>query len=62
MLYFHRINVSEGLGVNKTSALKECNICHHWHFLNYSFSFQANVCNRSHNLLIMPMNLSDIAT
>ena len=29
--------------------------------LNYSFKFQLNVCNRCHDLLMMSMNLSDIA-
>ena len=31
------------------------------YFLNYSFKFQSNVCNRCHNLLTMSMKLSDIA-
>ena len=31
------------------------------YFLNKSFKFQPNVCNRCHDLLMMPMNLSDIA-
>ena len=29
MLYFNRIEVSEGIDVNKTSASKECDICHY---------------------------------
>ena len=37
MLYYERIDVSEGIDVNKTSASKECDICHIWYFLNYSF-------------------------
>ena len=45
----------------KTSESKECGICHYWHFLNFSFKFQTNVCNRCHDLLMMSMNLSDIA-
>ena len=61
MLYFDRIQVSEGVDVNKTSTLKECDICHYWYFLNYSFNFQTNVCNRCLSLLIMFMNLSGIA-
>ena len=61
MLYFNRIDVSEGTDVNKTSASKECDICHYWYFLKYSFKFQPNVCNRCHELLMMSMNLSDIA-
>ena len=61
MLYFNRIDSSEGIDVNKTSASKECDVCHYWYFLNYSFKFQPNVCNRCHDLLMMSMNLSDIA-
>ena len=38
MLYYNRIYVSEGIDVNKTSASKECDICHYWYFLNYSFN------------------------
>ena len=60
MLYCNRIDVSEGIDVNKTSASKECDICHYWYFLNHSFKFQPNVCNRCHDLMIS-MNLSDIA-
>ena len=61
MLHYDRIDVSEGIGVNKKSASKECDVCYHWYFLNHSFKFQPNVCNMCHYLLIMSMNLSDIA-
>ena len=60
MLYFDRIDVSEGIVINKTSESKECDICHYWYFLNKGFKFQPNVCNGCHDLLIMSMNLSDI--
>ena len=30
MAYFDKIDVSEGIGVMKTSASKECDICHYW--------------------------------
>ena len=61
MLYFDRIDVSEGIDVIKTITSKECGICHYWCFLNYGFKFHPNVCNRCHDLLMMSMNLSDIA-
>ena len=61
MLYFDRIDVSKGIDVNKTSASKECDVCHYWYFLYYSFKFQPNVCNRCYDLLMMSMNLSNIA-
>ena len=60
ILYFDRIGISEGIHVNKTSASKEHDVCHYWYFLNYSFKFQINVCNRCLDLLMMSMNLSDI--
>ena len=49
MLYFDRIDVSEGIDVNKTSASKECDIFHYRYFLTYSFKFQQNNCNRCHD-------------
>ena len=61
MLYYDRIDVSEGIDVNKTSASKECDVCHYWYFLNYSFNIRPNVCNRGQELLMISVNLSDIA-
>ena len=61
MLYYDRIDIFEGLDVNKTSASKYCHVCHYWYLLNHSFTFQTNVCNRCHDLSMMSVNLSDIA-
>ena len=61
MQYYDRIDISERIDVNKKNTSKEYDICHYWYFLNYSFKFQPNVCNRCHDLLMMSMNLSDIA-
>ena len=58
---FYRIDVSEGIDVNKTSASKTMRNCRYWCFINYSFRFQLNVCNRCYDLLMMSMNLGDIA-
>ena len=46
MLYFDRIDASEGIDVNKTNASTESDICHYWYFLNKCFKFQPNICNR----------------
>ena len=32
MLRYQKINVSERIDVNKTSASKECELCHYWFF------------------------------
>ena len=61
MLYYDRIDVSEGIDINKTNASKKCDICHYWYFSNKVFKFQSYVCNRSHDFVMTSMNLSDIA-
>ena len=61
MLYADRFDSSEGIDVNKTSESKECDIYHYCYFLDKGFKFQPDGCNRCHNLLMMLMNLSDIA-
>ena len=57
MLYYDRIDVSEGIDANKTSKSKEWDICHYWYFLNKGFKFQPNVGNGCHDLSMMSMNL-----
>ena len=32
MIYYDRIDISEKIDVNKTSASTECNVCHYWYF------------------------------
>ena len=59
MLFYDRVDISEGININQTSALRKCNICRYCYFLSYSLMFQPNVCNRCH-FLIMSINLSDI--
>ena len=61
MLYYDRSNVSDRIDVNKTIKSKEFNICHYWYFLNSGFKFRTNVYNICHDLLLMFMDLSNIA-
>ena len=34
MLEYDRKYISEEIDINKTSASKQCDICHHWNFLD----------------------------
>ena len=61
MPYFDRIDVSEGIDVNKTSVSKGCDVSHFWYFLKINFKLEPNVWNRCHSLLMMSVNLSHIA-
>ena len=60
MLYYNRIEVFEGIDVNKTSASKEGIICHYWNISDKGFKFQQDVYNEYHDVLMMSLNLSGI--
>ena len=57
MLYFDRIDISDGIDVNNTRESKECDICQYWYLLNRGFKFPPYVCNWCHDLLITSMDL-----
>ena len=56
-----KIDVSEGIDVNKTTASKECELCHYWLFKDVGFKFEEHVCNKCHDLLTMAYSLKNIA-
>ena len=60
MLYYDRINISEGIVLTKSDNSKECMICHYW-FFNHGFKFQDSACNGCHSLIILSINISGIA-
>ena len=60
MLYYDRISVFEGIHSNKTSESKECDICYYLYLLDKAFSFQPDVWNGCHDLLMMSVNLNGI--
>ena len=60
MLFYDRINISEGNDVAKSNNIYEFIICHYW-FFNYGFEFQNYVCNGWHDFTTLCLNLSDVA-
>ena len=62
MLYFDIIDISKGTDVNKTNASKECIICDNQQNLYIGFKFQPNAWSGCRDVLMMSMNLDNIAT
>ena len=60
LLRCENIDFSEGIDVNKTSASKECELCHYWFFKDIGFKFEKHVCNKCHDLLTMAYSLKNI--
>ena len=61
MLQYDRIDVSEEIDTNKTSASKECMFCHYWYFKDFGFKYEPNVCNKCHDLLTIAYELKNYA-
>ena len=40
MLQYERIDVSEGIDLNKSDKSKECIICHYWYFKDIGYRYQ----------------------
>ena len=34
MLEYDKLDISANIDINKTSASKECDVCHYWYFLD----------------------------
>ena len=61
MLQYKKSDASERIDLNKTSASKECELCHYWFFEDVGFRFEEHVCNGCHDLLTMAYSLENIA-
>ena len=56
-----RIDIPEGIYVNKISASKECDICHYWYFKDVGFKYKPYICNGCHYLMQKVINFVDVA-
>ena len=60
MLECDRMDISEGIDINKTNASKECGICHHWYFLDKNFNYEPYLCNGCHDRIQIVINFNDV--
>ena len=51
MLEYDRIDISEGIDVNKTNASKECDICHYWYFKDIGYKYELYLSSDCHGLM-----------
>ena len=61
MLEYDRIDISEGIDINKISASNECDICHYWYFKDNGFKYDPYLCNGCHDLMPKAMKFNDVA-
>ena len=65
MLEYDRIDISEGIDVNKTNLSKECDICHYWYFKDIGFKYENYLdyhdCHGCHDLIQKAMSFNNVA-
>ena len=61
MLEYDRIDISEGIDVNKTSLSKECDICFYWYFKDIGFKYEKYLYNGCHDLMQKAMGFNNVA-
>ena len=61
MLQYQEIDISQGIEINKTSASKQCELCHYWFFIDIGFKFEEHVCNKCHVVLMIAHSLKNVA-
>ena len=60
MLEYERIDISEGIDVNKTNLSKEYDICHYWYFKDIGFKYELYLCNGCHDLMQKAVSFNNI--
>ena len=51
LLVYERINISDGIDVNKSDESKEYMLCPYWYFLCKSFSYGPYLCDGCYNMM-----------
>ena len=59
-MQYEKIDVSEGIDTNKTSASRKCMLCHYRYFIDVGFKFEPHVCNKCHDVLMTAYELKNI--
>ena len=61
MLAYERIDISDGIDVNKSDESKECTLCHYWYFLDKTFSYGPYLCDGYYSMTQKCNKLKNIA-
>ena len=51
MLEYDRIDISEGVDMDKTNKSRECDICNYWYFLDKNFNYEKYLYNGCNDLM-----------
>ena len=61
MVEYDKLDISEGIDINKNTASKERGICHYWYFSDKNFKYEPYLCNGCHDLTQKAIIFNDLA-
>ena len=61
MLKYDKIDITEGIDVDKTNKSRECMFCHYWCYLNKNFSYRRFTCDGCYNIVQRLTDFKNIA-
>ena len=61
MLKYDRIDISEGIDLDKTNKSRECKFCHYWYYLNKNLSYCPFTCDGCYDIVQKSTDFKNIA-
>ena len=61
MLKYNKIDITEGIDVDKTNKSREYMFCHYWYYLNKNFSYGPFTCDGCYNIVQKSTDFKNIA-
>ena len=61
MLEYDRIDLSEGIKVNRCEdTSRKCSLSQYYYFLNKNFNYQRYLCNGCHNMAVKALSIQHL--
>ena len=61
MFKYDKIDITEGIDLDKTNKSRECMLCHYWYYLNKNFSYGPFTCDGCYNIVQRSTDVKNIA-
>ena len=61
MLKYDKIDITEGIDVDKTNKSRECMFCHYWYYQNKNLSYGPFTCDGCYNIVQRSTDFKNIA-
>ena len=56
-----KIDITEGIDLNKTNKSKKCMFCHYWYYLNKNFTDGSFACDGCYNIVQRSTDFKNVA-